>query len=418
MLIVAWLLAVAVAFFALAYLNAVGWVWTVAIVAAIAAAWSAQWLTPLALLIVAVVLLLPDTPLNVPPLRARLISAAVFSAFRKVLPPMSQTERDAIEAGTVWWDGELFSGNPHWSKLLAMPRPRLTADEQRFLDHECEELCAMVSDWETTHVYRDLPPAVWQYVKDKGFLGMIIPKEFGGLGFSGFAHSQVITKLSTHSSTVAVTVMVPNSLGPGELLLHYGTDEQKHHFLPRLAKGIEVPCFALTNPNAGSDAAAIPDFGIVCKGEYQGKSTLGLKLTWQKRYITLGPVATILGLAFRAYDPDHLLGDKEDLGITCAMIPTKHPGVNIGRRHMPLSAVFQNGPNSGKDVFIPLDWVIGGRPMLGKGWRMLMECLAAGRAISLPSSNTGMAKLAVRTTGAFARGRPQIKTPIGKIEGV
>ncbi len=415
MLIVAWLLAVVVAFFALAYLNAAGWVWTAAIIAALAAMWSAQWLTPLALLIIAIVLLLPAIILNIPVLRRKVVSDMVLTAFRKVLPPMSQTERDAIEAGTVWWDGELFSGNPRWSRLLAMPRPRLTADEQRFLDHECEELCAMVSDWETTHVYRDLPPAVWQYVKDKGFLGMIIPKEFGGLGFSGFAHSQVITKLSTHSGTVAVTVMVPNSLGPGELLLHYGTDEQKKHFLPRLAKGIEVPCFALTNPNAGSDAAAIPDFGIVCMGEYQGKSTLGLKLTWEKRYITLGPVATILGLAFRAYDPDHLLGNKEDLG---TLIPTHHPGVNIGHRHMPLNAVFQNGPNSGKDVFIPIEWVIGGKAQVGNGWRMLMESLAAGRGISLPSSSTGMAKLAVRATGGYARVRSQFKTPIGKFEGV
>jgi acyl-CoA dehydrogenase len=418
MLIVAWLLAVVVAFFALAYLNAAGWVWTAAIIAALAAVWSAHWLTPLALLIIAVVLLLPALILNIPALRRKVVSDAVLTAFRTILPPMSQTERDAIEAGTVWWDGELFSGNPRWSKLLAMPRPRLTADEQSFLDHECEELCAMVSDWETTHVYRDLPPAVWQYVKDKGFLGMIIPKEFGGLGFSGFAHSQVITKLSTHSGTVAVTVMVPNSLGPGELLLHYGTEEQKKHFLPRLAKGIEVPCFALTNPNAGSDAAAIPDFGIVCKGEYQGKSTLGLKLTWEKRYITLGPVATILGLAFRAYDPDHLLGNKEDLGITCALIPTNHPGVNIGHRHMPLNAVFQNGPNWGKDVFIPIEWVIGGKAQVGNGWRMLMESLAAGRGISLPSSSTGMAKLAVRATGGYARVRSQFKTPIGKFEGV
>ncbi len=368
--------------------------------------------------IVAAVLLLPAIVLNLPALRRKLVSNAVLSAFRKVLPPMSQTERDAIEAGTVWWDGELFSGRPDWARLLAMSRPTLTAEEQRFLDHECEELCSMVTDWETTHVYRDLPPAVWQYVKDKGFLGMIIPKEFGGLGFSGYAHSQVMTKLSTHSSTVAVTVMVPNSLGPGELLLHYGTDEQKKHFLPRLAKGIDIPCFALTNPNAGSDAAAIPDFGIVCKGEYQGKTTLGLRLTWEKRYITLGPVATVLGLAFRAYDPEHLLGDKEDLGITCALIPTNHPGVNIGNRHMPLSAVFQNGPNWGKDVFIPIDWIIGGKPQVGNGWRMLMESLAAGRGISLPSSSTGMAKLAVRATGGYARVRTQFKTAIGKFEGV
>ena len=332
---------------------------------------------------------------------------------------MSSTERDAIEAGTVWWDGDLFSGKPDWEKLLAMPAPALTAEEQRFLDRECEELCAMVNDWDATHVYRDLPQPVWQFIKDKGFLGMVIPKEFGGLGFSGYAHSQVITKLSTHSGTVAVTVMVPNSLGPGELLRHYGTDEQKKHYLPRLAKGVEIPCFALTNPSAGSDAAAIPDFAIVCTAEYQGKQTLGLRVTWQKRYITLGPVATLLGLsAFRAYDPQHLLGDSDDLGITCALIPTSHPGVNIGRRHMPLNAVFQNGPNWGKDVFIPMDWVIGGKAQVGNGWRMLMESLAAGRGISLPSSSTGMAKLAVRATGGYARVRHQFKLPIGKFEGV
>src|SRR5438552_285759 len=418
MLTVLWLFAVIVGFFALAYINAAGWAWTVAIGAALAAAWAMHAIPLLAMLILAVAAILLAIPLNVPVLRRKLISDAILSVFRKVLPPMSRTERDAIEAGTVWWDGDLFSGNPDWEKLLAMPQPKLSSDEQRFLDRECNELCAMVSDWETTQVYRDLPPHVWQYVKDKGFLGMIIPKSYGGLGFSGFAHSQVITKLSTHSSTVAVTVMVPNSLGPGELLLHYGTDDQKKHFLPRLAKGIEVPCFALTNPNAGSDAAAIPDFGIVCMGEYQGKSTLGLKLTWEKRYITLGPVATILGLAFRAYDPDHLLGNKEDLGISCALIPTHHPGVNIGHRHMPLNAVFQNGPNSGKDVFIPIEWIIGGKAQVGNGWRMLMESLAAGRGISLPSSSTGMAKLAVRATGGYARVRTQFKTPIGKFEGV
>jgi len=276
----------------------------------------------------------------------------------------------------------------------------------------------MISDWETTHVYKDLPPAVWQYIKEHGFLGMIIPKAFGGLGFSAYAHSQVITKLSTRSGTVAVTVLVPNSLGPGELLLNYGTDEQKRRYLPRLARGLDVPCFALTSPQAGSDAASIPDWGVVCFGEHEGRRVLGLRVTWDKRYITLGPVATLLGLAFRAYDPDHLAGEREDLGITCALIPTSHPGVVIGRRHMPLNAVFQNGPNSGTNVFIPMDWVIGGAPMLGKGWRMLMECLAAGRGISLPSSNTGMAKLAVRTTGAYARVRTQFKTPIGRFEGI
>jgi acyl-CoA dehydrogenase len=368
----------------------------------------------LVLAIVAAVVLL----LVVAPVRRALISAPLLRMFRKVMPAMSQTEREALEAGTVWWDGELFSGRPDWRKLLDVPAPTLTAEEQRFLDHEVETLCGMVSDWETTNVYRDLPPAVWQYVKDKGFLGMIIPKEYGGLGFSAYAHSQVITRLSTRSGTVAVTVLVPNSLGPGELLLHYGTDAQKRHYLPRLAKGLEIPCFALTNPYAGSDAAAIPDHGVVAWGEHEGKRVLGLRLTWDKRYITLGPVATLLGLAFHAHDPDRLLGDKDDLGITCALIPTSHPGVHIGRRHMPLNAVFQNGPNWGRDVFIPLDWVIGGAPMIGRGWRMLMECLAAGRGISLPSSNTGMAKLAVRATGAYARVRTQFKTPIGRFEGI
>src|SRR5438445_8925339 len=368
-------------------------------------------------LILAVVLVLAAAA-YIPFIRRKLVTDRVLALYRRILPDMSQTEKEAIDAGTVWWDADLLSGRPDWDKLLAVRAPRLSPDEQAFLDGPVEELCAMCNDWQITHELQDLPPHVWQYIKDKGFLGMIIPKSYGGLGFSGFAHSQVITKLSTHSGTIAVTVMVPNSLGPGELLLHYGTDEQKNYYLPRLARGIEIPCFALTNPHAGSDAAAIPDTGIVCMGDYQGRQVLGLRLTWEKRYITLGPVATILGLAFRAFDPDHLLGDKEDLGITCALIPTHHPGVNIGRRHMPLNAVFQNGPNWGKDVFIPLDWVIGGQTMIGKGWRMLMECLAAGRAIALPSLNTGMAKMVVRTTGGYARVRTQFKTPIGKFEGI
>jgi len=415
---VIWIAGVIVGLLGLAYINAVGWLWAGGLAAALAIAWGAQLLPPLVLVVLAVVLVVLAIPLNYAPLRRGLISDGVLALFRKILPPMTATEREAIEAGTVGWDGELFSGRPDWDKLLALPRPQLSAEEQSFVDHECEEVCGMVSDWETTHIYRDLPVPVWQYIKDKGFLGMIIPKQYGGLGFSAFAHSQVVAKLASRCSALVVTVMVPNSLGPGELLLHYGTDEQKRYYLPRLAKGLEIPCFALTNPHAGSDAAAIPDAGIVCMGDYQGKQVLGLRLTWEKRYITLGPVATILGLAFRAFDPGHLLGDQEDLGITCALIPTDHPGVNIGRRHMPLSAVFQNGPNWGKDVFIPLDWVIGGRPMVGKGWRMLMECLAAGRAISLPSLNTGVAKMVVRATGGYARVRSQFKTPIGKFEGV
>ena len=357
-------------------------------------------------------------PFAVAPLRRALISKPLLLRFRQVMPRMSQTEREALEAGTVSFDGQLFAGRPDWRSLLSIGRSRLSTEEQRFLDHEVETLCAMVSDWETTNVHKDLPPRVWQYIRERGFLGMIIPKEYGGLGFSAYAHSEIVTKLSTRCASVAVTVLVPNSLGPGELLLHYGTDAQKRHYLPRLAQGVDIPCFALTNPGAGSDAAAIPDHGVVCHGEHEGRQVLGLRVTWDKRYITLGPVATLLGLAFHAYDPDHLVGDCDDLGITCALIPTSHPGVNIGRRHMPLNAVFQNGPNSGRDVFIPMDWVIGGAPMLGKGWRMLMESLAAGRGISLPSSNTGMAKLAVRSTGAYARVRTQFKTPIGRFEGI
>jgi len=403
---------------ALAYTNASGRAWALAAAVALAVSWYARAL-PLALnLLFTAAFIALTLALAIPVLRRKLISDGVLAAFRKLMPEMSPTERDALEAGTVWWDGELFSGRPNWQRLLDMPKPALTADEQRFLDNEVETLCGMTTDWETTNVYKDLPPQVWQYIKDHGFLGMIIPKEYGGLGFSAFAHSQAITRLSTHCGTTAVTVMVPNSLGPGELLLHYGTEEQKRYYLPRLARGLEVPCFALTSPVAGSDAAAIPDYAFVCWGEHEGRRTLGLRVTWDKRYITLGPVATLLGLAFRAYDPEKLVGDKEDLGITCALIPTTHPGVEIGRRHMPLNAVFQNGPNSGKDVFIPMDWVIGGQPMLGQGWRMLMECLAAGRGISLPSSNTGMAILAVRGVGGYARVRTQFRTAIGKFEGI
>ena len=356
--------------------------------------------------------------LNIPYFRKILITNHVLAVYRRILPDMSQTEKEAIDAGTVWWDADLFSGRPDFDKLLAVPAPKLSAEEQAFVDGPVEELCAMCDDWAITHEHQDLPPHVWQFIKDKGFLGMIIPKRYGGLGFSALAHSAVVMKLSTRSSAVAISVMVPNSLGPAELLLHYGTDEQKNHYLPRLAKGLEVPCFALTNPEAGSDAASIPDYGIVCKGVWQGKETLGMRVTWDKRYITLGPVATLLGLAFRLYDPEKLISQKEDLGITCALVPTNTPGVNIGRRHMPLNAAFQNGPNSGKDVFMPLDWVIGGSEYAGKGWMMLMGCLAAGRAISLPTSAVGGAKALTRFTGAYARVRSQFKMPIGKLEGV
>jgi acyl-CoA dehydrogenase len=373
---------------------------------------------PVTNLVLAAILVVVAAVLNIPALRRAALSNRVLSVYRRILPDMSQTEKEAIDAGTVWWDADLFSGKPDWDKLLRTPEPRLSAEEQAFLDGPVEELCAMCDEWEISHERQDLPPHAWQYIKDKGFLGMIIPKQYGGLGFSALAHSAVVMKLSTRSSTAAISVMVPNSLGPGELLLHYGTEPQKSHYLPRLAKGLEVPCFALTSPEAGSDAASIPDFGVVCKGTWQGKEVLGMRVTWDKRYITLGPIATLLGLAFRLYDPEKLLGEKTDLGITCALVPTSTPGVNIGRRHMPLNAAFQNGPNNGKDVFMPLDWIIGGPEYAGKGWMMLMGCLAAGRAISLPTSSVGGVKALTRFTGAYARVRSQFKTPIGKLEGV
>ncbi|MDD5181198.1 MAG: acyl-CoA dehydrogenase [Gallionellaceae bacterium] len=357
--------------------------------------------------------------LGIPPLRRTLVSSFILKIFRKILPHVSQTEQEALDAGTVWWDGQLFSGNPDWHKLLAYPKPVLSAEEQSFLDNETGQLCAMLDDWDITHVRQDLSPQVWQFIKDKGFFGMIIPKEYGGLEFSALAHSSVIAKIASRSATGAVTVMVPNSLGPAELLLHYGTQEQKDKYLRRLAQGKEVPCFALTGPFAGSDAGAIPDTGIVCRGEFNGQQdVLGMRVTWEKRYITLAPVATLLGLAFKLYDPEHLLGAETSRGITLALIPTGTPGVNVGRRHFPLNSAFQNGPTSGKDVFIPLEYIIGGQERIGQGWRMLMECLAAGRSISLPASATGGAKLAARSSGAYGRVRKQFKLPIGKFEGV
>ena len=357
--------------------------------------------------------------LNLPPLRRALIAAPLLEPLRAILPQMSATEREALEAGTVWWEGELFSGRPNWARLNALPVPRLSDAEQAFLDGPVERLCAMLDDWKITHELGDLPAHVWQFIKDQGFFGMIIPREYGGKGFSALAHSEVVMKLTTRSGSAAVSVMVPNSLGPAELLLHFGTDEQKHHYLPRLARGIEIPCFALTNPEAGSDAGGIPDYGIVCRGEWQGKSdVLGIRLTWEKRYITLGPIATLLGLAFRLYDPERLLGQDEDIGITLALIPTDTPGVQIGRRHLPLNAVFMNGPNWGKDVFVPMACVIGGIDYVGQGWRMLMSCLAAGRSISLPANAVGIAKLCALTVGAYGRVRRQFNLPLARFEGI
>ncbi len=403
---------------ALLFLRASLWLWSVVTMTCLAACtyWSSTlfgvvllWLLFLPLLVL----------LNLYPLRRRLLSGPVLARFRRVLPSMSPTEREALEAGTVGWDGELFSGHPDWGALLDYPIPQLTAEEQAFLDGPVEELCRILDDWQITQELHDLPVPVWEFLKRKGFFALIIPKRYGGLDYSALAHSAIVVKISSRSISAAVTAMVPNSLGPAKLLLQYGTEAQKDHYLPRLAAGVDVPCFALTSPEAGSDAAAMTDYGVVCRGNFKGEhNVLGIRLNWNKRYITLGPVATVLGLAFKLYDSEHLLGDKPELGITLALIPTDTPGVAIGKRHFPLSQAFQNGPNSGTDVFIPLDWIIGGVERAGQGWRMLMECLADGRAISLPALSAGAGKLVCRATGAYARVRTQFHQPIGRFEGV
>jgi acyl-CoA dehydrogenase len=399
----------------LAYVAAPLWAWTVVIGLAIGVdGFICQSQPVVAWIVFAIVAVL----LNVYPLRRILITNHLLGWFRKVLPPISETERVAIDAGNTWWDADLFTGRPDWKRLLATPAAKLSDEEQAFLDGPVEEFCKSLDDWHITHDLNDLPPAAWEQIRKHRFFGMIIPKQYGGLGFSALAHSTVVMKIGTRSTSAAVTVMVPNSLGPGELLLHYGTDAQKEHYLPRLARAEEIPCFALTGPYVGSDAGALPDIGIICKGTYQGKETLGFRVSWDKRYITLAPIATVLGVAFKAYDPDHLLGNKEDLGITLGLIPTNLPGVKIGTRHNPLNAAFMNGPTRGKDVFIPFECLIGGAEYIGKGWMMLMNCLSVGRAISLPALGTGAGKHASRVTGAYARVRKQFRVPIGKFEGV
>ncbi len=393
-------------------------VWTGIIASVLILTWLMGMLPFGALIVFGALFAVAAILLNVDSLRRDYLSKPVLQRIRAVLPPISDTEREAIEAGTVWWDAELFRGNPDWQKLQSVPKPVLSEEEQAFIDGPVEELCCMLDDWNITHELNDLPPEAWNFLKEQRFFSLNIPKRYGGLDFSPLAQSTIVIKVCSRSGTAGVTVMVPNSLGPAELLLHYGTEEQKNHYLPRLASGEEVPCFGLTGPWAGSDAGAMPDCGVVCKQEYEGKETLGFRISWEKRYITLGPVATLLGLAFKAYDPDGLLGGEQELGITCALIPTDTPGVDIGNRHLPLNAAFQNGPNSGKDVFVPMEWIIGGREWVGKGWRMLMESLAAGRGISLPASSIAAAKVAVRMTGAYARVREQFGVPIGKFEGV
>ena len=356
--------------------------------------------------------------LNMKDIRQQLITDPFLKFYKKALPHLSETEKIALESGTVGWDGELFSGKPNFKKLHDIPAPQLSSDEQSFLDGPVAELCSMIDEHEINQERGDMPEKVWKFIRDNGFIGMIISKKHGGLGFSALGHSMVLQKIASRSVTVAATVAVPNSLGPAELLHHYGTEEQKKHYLPRLASGKDIPCFALTGPTAGSDATSIPDTGVVCERTFNGKKQLGISLTFDKRYITLAPVATVVGLAFQMLDPDGLLGDKKQLGISLALIPRDTKGLDIGNRHNPLGIMFMNGPVRGKDVFIPMDYLIGGEKMIGKGWKMLVECLSVGRAISLPSCSAGGSKMVTYATGAYARIRKQFNMPIGRFEGI
>lgn len=387
-------------------------------VAIIIAILSAFLLTPWSLLLGIPIIALSIIIL-VEPLRFNLITKPAYKTLANSMPSISTTEQEALEAGTSWWEKELFMGAPDWSQFEKYPYPTLSEEEQSFIDNEVELLCSMLNEWEIHHHLKDLPPEVWQFIKDKGFLGLIIPKSFGGKEFSSFAQSRIMSKIASRSLTTAVSCMVPNSLGPGELLMHYGTDAQKQQYLPGLAKGEEIPCFGLTSPEAGSDAGAIPDSGVVCYGEYEGAQVLGLRMNFSKRWITLAPIATVVGLAFKLYDPEGLLGDKNktEYGITCALIPASHSGIKIGARHFPGSP-FMNGTVEGKDVFIPIDWIIGGQENAGKGWRMLMECLGVGRGISLPALATAAGEMSYLTVGAFAKIRQQFNISVGKFEGV
>ncbi|UUM27286.1 acyl-CoA dehydrogenase [Acinetobacter colistiniresistens] len=388
------------------------------LISIVAAIFCSVLITPWSLLL-GVPIILASVIVLIAPLRDALVSRPAFNILSKAMPSMSTTEREALEAGTSWWEKELFMGAPDWEKFDQYPYPTLSTEEQAFLDNEVQQLCSMLDEWQIHHQEKDLPPEVWQFIKDKGFLGLIIPKSFGGKQFTPFAQSRIMSKIASRSLTAAVSCMVPNSLGPGELLLHYGTEEQKQRYLPGLANGTEVPCFGLTSPEAGSDAGAIPDTGVVCYGQYQGQEVLGLKMNFSKRWITLAPIATVIGLAFKLYDPEGLLGDKAkvEYGITCALIPADHDGIKIGPRHNP-GAPFMNGTVEGSDVFIPLDWIIGGQQNAGKGWRMLMECLGVGRGISLPALATAGAEMSYLLVGAFASVRQQFKISVGHFEGV
>lgn len=356
--------------------------------------------------------------LSIPLLRRSLLVKPLFPTLKKALPSISKTEEVVLEAGDMWWEKDLFRGKPDWQALHKIPLSVLTAEEQSFLDNQVEALCSMLDDYEILTKYHDLPPAVWNNIKQNKFFGMVIPKKYGGLGFSALAHSSIVLKIATRSVSAAVTVLVPNSLGPAELLLHYGTEDQKDYYLPRLAAGQEIPCFALTSAKAGSDATAITDSGIVCKGKYKDKEILGIRLNFNKRYITLAPIATVIGVAFKLFDPDLLMGSNAEIGITVALVPSNLEGVEAGHRHSPMGLAFLNGPVRGKEVFIPLDFVIGGEKMLGQGWRMLIECLSIGRGISLPAVSAAQTQLAYRMTGAYSVLREQFNQPLVKFEGV
>nr|WP_282571237.1 acyl-CoA dehydrogenase [Methylonatrum kenyense] len=412
------LLLIAIALLALAYREASATVWS-GVLPAVPVVLLVTGVIGTAGLLVGLALTLPVSLLLLAPsVRRTVLTGRLFSLFKRVLPPMSRTERDALEAGDTWWEGELFKGRPDWSQLHDMPVGELSEREQSFIDNETERFCRLLDQDRMERSDHDMTPEAWDFALKNGFFSFIIPEQYGGLHFSAYAQSCIVSKIASRSFSAAVTVMVPNSLGPGELLMQYGTDEQKDHWLPRLADGREIPCFALTGTEAGSDAAAMQDVGIVCEQEYQGRKTLGIRLSFDKRYITLSPVATVLGLAFKMHDPDQLLGEQKEYGITCALVPTSHEGIRVGRRHFPMALSFMNGPVQGQDVFIPLDWIIGGPDMAGKGWRMLMECLSVGRGISLPALGTGAGKMAYRMTGAYARIRRQFRLPIGKFEGV
>lgn len=418
MITVTWIILFVAAVFLLAYRRAALSVWTIAIFLYLLMVSAFSSLGLFGQISLWLIFLLFAIPLNVLPLRRRLISHRLLTMYQKVKPIISSTEKEALTIGSVGWEGELFSGMPDWEKFTAYPKPQLTAEEQSFLDNEVEELCRIIDNWDINHRRFNIPSEIWTLLKQKGFFGLIIPKKYGGKEFSALAHSAVIVKVAGRSTAVATVVGVPNSLGPAELLLEYGSEEQKAHYLPRLASGQDIPCFALTSPEAGSDASAMPDRGIVCKGQWEGQEVLGIRLQWDKRYITLAPVASLLGLAFKLFDPDHLIGQKADIGITCALIPTHLPGISIGRRHLPANCAFPNGPTQGKDVFIPIDFIIGGVQMAGKGWHMLMERLGVGRSITLPSLVTGDAKISAFTTGAYSRIRTQFHVSVGKFEGV